>query len=484
MMFVMGVGLYTSRVILKTLGVEDFGIYNVVGGIVALFGFLNSSLTQGTQRFLTFCLGQNNQLELKNIFSASLLLHFVLSILVLILAETIGLWFLENKLVIPVERRHAAFWVYQFSIFASMISIIQVPYNASIIAHERMNIYAYVSIFEAGFKLGIVYLLLVSGYDKLISYAFLTLIVQFTTIIIYQLYCGKQFSECHFRGVANKAVYKSLLHFSGWLIMPVGVQVISLQGINFLLNIFFNPAMNAARAISMQVNSAVTVFVNNFQIAVNPNIIKLYASGNKEEWFSLIFQNTKYSFCLMWILMLPIILKIDFLLNLWLIDIPEYTSIFCRIILLQSLILCMERPFSTAIQATGNIKSICILVSIMHIMVLPVSYYSLKFGMPAYMPFGISVFAVFLEFIYHLYFLCKQVMLSAFQFFRSVIFPLLLVVICSLSVSLIANYYFSNNFFSFIAVCLTSLISSLIPIYYFVFSKFLKIKIVNKILRR
>jgi O-antigen/teichoic acid export membrane protein len=484
MLFTMGITLYTSRVVLKTLGVVDFGIYNVVGGIVALFGFFNSSLTLGTQRFLTFHLGQNNQEELEKTFSASLLLHIALSILILTIAETVGLWFLKNKLVIPVERRQAAFWVFQFSVLASMVSIIQNPFNASIIAHERMNIYAYISIFDTGLKLGVVYLLLASGYDKLISYAFLIFIVHFITIIIYRIYCGKKFTECCFRFITDKTVYKSLWSFSGWVIVPVSVQILSSQGINFLLNIFFSPIMNAARAISLQVNSAVTAFANNFQTAVNPSIVKIYAAGKKEEWFSLIFQNAKYSFCLMWMLLLPVFLKLDFLLKLWLTNVPDYTSTFCRIILLQSLISCMDRPFSMAIQAMGNIKSISIMVAIMHVMVLPVSYYLLKLGLPVYIPFIISAIAIFLEYICHLYFLHKKVVLSISRLFKDVIYPILPVVICSLFVSLIINHYFNDGFFSLVAVCLTTLISTIIPVYCFIFNRSIRTKIVNKILRK
>ncbi|MDR2409266.1 MAG: lipopolysaccharide biosynthesis protein, partial [Bacteroidales bacterium] len=386
MLITMGISLYTSRIVLNTLGIENYGIYNVVGGIVALFGFLNSVLSVSTQRFLAFRLEENN-VELQKTFSAAFILHILLSLTILVIGETIGLWFLRNKINIPTGRENAAFWAFEFSLLASMLAIIQVPFNATIIVHERMNIYAYVSIVEVSLKLIIVYLLTISNYDKLISYAILIFIVAIIVFIIYLLYCKKKFLECQFMLVSDIALYKSMWNFSGWMIFSNGAFILASQGINILLNIFFGPIVNAARGIAFQVHNALTAFVINFQVAVDPNIIKFYAADKKEIMFDLVFQNAKFAFCLMWLLAFPFLLRMEKVLNYWLINIPENTALFCRLVLIDSLIGSLDRPFAKIIHAMGKVKMPCIIGGIVYLCILPVSYFLLKVGFPAYIPF-------------------------------------------------------------------------------------------------
>jgi O-antigen/teichoic acid export membrane protein len=484
LLFVMGVGLYTSRVVLNTLGVEDFGIYNVVGGIVALFGFLNSTLSQGTQRFLTFHLGRNDFDNLEKTFSAILIMHIILAIIILIIAETVGLWLLQYKINIPADRKNAAFWVYQFSIFASMVSIIQIPYNASIIAHERMNIYAYVSIVEVVFRLTIVYLLVVLDYDKLVCYAALVFFVNLIIISIYRIYCKKQYKECRFRIITDIALYKPMLVFSSWLVISLSVFSLSTQGINLLLNMFFGPVINAARAISLQVNNAILSFVTNFQTAINPSIVKLYAAENMESLYTLIIQNIKFSFCMMWLLALPFFLKIDIVLKYWLINVPEHTSLFCRLALVQSLIACMQRPISMTVNAIGKLKRICIIVSMIYISVLPVSYLLLKTEIPFYVPYIIFIIAYFFDFLYQIFFLYKYIKFPIKRLLKQTFIPIISIVICSLLIGLLINHYFKDGFVSLVLVAIVSVISVLVSVYFIALSKDMRQQIVNKLYKR
>jgi O-antigen/teichoic acid export membrane protein len=482
MLFTMGVSLYTSRVVLATLGIEDFGIYNVVGGIVAMFGFLNGALASGTQRFLTFHLGKNDFVELKKTFSAALNTHIILAILILIVAETIGLWFLKNKIVVPVGREYATLWVYQFSVFAAMLSIIQVPYNACIIAHERMNVYAYVSIIDVSLKLGIVYLLLVSGYDKLITYAILIFVVNAIVMNIYRVYCKKQYSECRFGLVMDKALYKAMLSFSGWNILGVGASVAATQGVNILLNMFFGPVVNAARGIAVQVSNAISAFVTNFQTAVNPQIVKLYAAGKIDELFTLLFQNAKFSFCLMWLLLLPVFLKLEVILQIWLVEVPEYAALFCRLILLQSLVSCIRQPFGNAFYATGRVKEPNIVVGIIQLSVLPISYVLLKMGLPAYVPLVIYIITTIMQCFVEFFILHKWIALPIRQLFKRVLIPIIYIVICTLPISLLINHYSKNDFVSLLSVTVSSVLLVSISVYYIAFNRNMRNRFIHKLI--
>ena len=307
MLLTMAVTLYTSRVILNTLGVEDYGIYNVVGGFVAMMGFLNNSMAVATQRFLSFEIGKKSNSQFSRVFSMSMSIHILIALVILVLAETVGLWFVKTQLTIPIERMGAALWVFHFSILAFIVNVISVPYNATIIAHERMNVFAWVSIIDVSLKLLIVFILQWFGYDKLKFYALLMFGVALIIRLIYGSYCSRKFVESKFHFYWDKSLFKTIMSFAGWSLWGGAASVLHSQGVNILLNIFFGPAINAARGIAYQIQGAVNSFVSNFQIAINPQIIKSYASSKIEYMHQLIFQGAKYSFYLLFALSLPIL---------------------------------------------------------------------------------------------------------------------------------------------------------------------------------
>lgn len=392
MMVVMVVALYTSRVILNTLGATDYGIYNVVGGIVTIVGFLNGALGGSTSRFLTFALGEGNEKKQKNTFGAALNLHICVALLVLFIGETIGLWFFYEKMIIPEERMTAAFWVYQFSIITTMVAFTQVPYNASLIAHEKMSIYAYVGLYEAISRLAIALLIAVSPIDKLVFYGLLLLINTVAVQMFYRWYAVKHFVECRFSLVYDKALYKQLLGYGGWDLFGNLAVVCQGQGVNLLLNVFFGPIVNAARAIAFQIQGAVMHFITNFMTAVRPQVIKNYAEGNVDRMYKLTFYTSKFSYMLMLALVVPICYEISFILKLWLGDsVPSETALFAVIVLITY----TWRTFHVAVlmpyHAIGKIKTGNVTIGSLMIASLPIGYLLFEIGCPAY-----SVFLVIL----------------------------------------------------------------------------------------
>lgn len=380
MMFTMIVSLYTSRVILQVLGVDDYGIYQAVGGIVGFLSFINGALSTGTSRFLTFELGTGDFVKLRRTFSTTLTIHIVLAILIVLLAETIGLWFLYNEMVIPPDRMDAAFFVYHISILTVVFTLTQVPYNASIIAHERMSIFAYVSIFEVTAKLLIVYMLKLGDFDKLKFYAVLLFVVQVGLMLFYRIYCTKQFAETKYKFIYDKSILKSIACFSGWSLFANGAIALNSQGILLLINMFFNPAVVAARAISIQVNMAINQFVNNFRTAVNPQIVKKYAAGDIKGSQKLLLESTKYSYYMMFFLCFPICLLARPILNLWLVVVPEYTVIFLQLILIQSLFQVFDTSFYTALYAKGQLRENALISPTVLFIVFPIVYIFFKLG--------------------------------------------------------------------------------------------------------
>lgn len=459
MLFTMAVSLYTSRVILNTLGVEDFGIYNVVGGVVTMFAFLNSAMSSGTQRFLSFELGKKDYEQLKRVFSMSINIHATIAIVVFILAETAGLWFLNTQLTIPSERLVAANWVYQFSILSFLVTIMSVPYNSAIIAHERMKAFAYVSIIEVSLKLLIVFILQWFGCDKLKLYAVLVFSVSLVIRIIYGIYCKRNFSECTYYKFWDKALYKTLMSYAGWNLWGNVAVVTMNQGINILLNIFFGPAINAARGIAFQINSAVNGFVTNFQMAMNPQIIKSHAANDVKYMQQLIFQGSKYSFILLFTLSLPVLIEADIILIWWLKKVPEYTALFCRLILINALIDSLSGTLMTAAQASGKIKLYQSVVGGLLLFILPISYLLLKIGLPPqttiYVNIGISIIAL----VARLCILNRLINLSIKHFVQNTLLRILPIIGISIAFSLIAKYYINQDIIRFILVCLISVLS-------------------------
>lgn len=356
MLLSIGVSLYTSRVVLQTLGVEDYGIYNVVGGVVAMFGFLNASMSGATSRFLTFEMGRGDFTKLRDTFSSALIVHIGIAIVVFVVAETVGLWFMANKLVIPQERMFAAHVVYQLSILSMMVGVTQVPYNASIIAHEKMDVYAYVELLNVFLKLGIVYLLLVGHFDKLILYSFLVLAVSFVVAMTYRIYCLRKFEECHFRYVWRRDILKPMLSFSTWDLFGNMSVIFNYQGYGMAMNMFYGVAINTAYGISNTVQGVLKGFSMNVITAFKPQIIKQYAKNNIEGMLSLVYSATKLSLTLYLIMAMPLLKEANAVLTLWLGSSPQYADYFLRIILCSCFFNLANIVLNIPIHATGRVK--------------------------------------------------------------------------------------------------------------------------------
>lgn len=384
MFLVLAVGLYTSRVVLETLGVEDYGLYNVVGSIVVLFGFLQQALNNATYRYLAYGIGVGDKEVLRNTFSMAINAHLILVGIILLLSETLGLWLLYNKLVIPVERMDAAIFAYQMSILCCCVNIIKTPYNSSIIAHEKMNFYACTSIIEVVLKLMIVYLLIIGDFDKLKLYSFLILVVTLLMLLWYYLQCKKLFPECHYQKHWDGSLISNMVKYSGLSIIVNLVDVGVNQSIVFFFNIFFGLVANAALGIANQINSQLTNFLNSFTQSYGPQIIKSYASGDKKYFMNLMFSSSKFSYFLLLLVSVPVLLNIDFILNLWLKNPPENASTFFMVVIWYSLVDAYSAPLWTGVHATGNIKGHQILMASIKILNIPLAYILLKFGSPAW----------------------------------------------------------------------------------------------------
>lgn len=448
MIFLLGISFYTTRAILEALGVVDLGIYNVVGGVVAMMGFLNGSLSSASSRFITFSLGTNNPIELTNSFNAIITIHILFGVIILIIAETLGLWFVLHKLIIPAERLEAAIWVYQSAVISSIIIILSAPFNADIIAHEKMSAFAYISIFEAVAKLGIIFILFNTTQDKLIVYAILLVIVQCIVMSLYISYCRKHFFESHFKLMWDVKKVKTIFSYAGWVMSGSFAYICSTQGLNILLNLFFGPAVNAARAIANQLQGAINQFTTNFQTAVKPQITKNYAQGNHERMHYLILASSKFGSLLMLMLIIPVITMTEFFLGIWLVDIPEHTVGFVRIMLLVGIIGAMKDPTMTAIHATGKIKKTEIVEMIFMLSVLPLAYILLKY-------YNISPEVTLC--VYLLIELCTQIAriwvvypsvgLQKKYYFTKVLFPITLTGLISVILSFIIYSHWNNSLF-------------------------------------
>lgn len=380
MLFIMGVTLYTSRVVLDKLGVDDFGLYNVVGGIVGMLAFLNGTLSNGTSRFLTFELGTGDKQRLKTTFSTALYSHIALAILLVFLLETGGVWYVYNKLVVDTARFDAAVIVFQISIFSSLISIIQVPFTSLIIAHEDMGVYAYVGIFDAIARLIAVFLLTVAPVDKLILYALLMMLIHLLVMVCYWIYCQKHYEETTLRFTYDKQIFRSILGFSGWNIIAHLSETLKMQGYLVLLNLFFQPFVVAAQTIGNQVAGAMMQFINNFRQAVTPQIIKSYAAGEYEESKRLTMQTTILTFDLVLLLGLPSILIMDTLMGLWLVEVPQYTVLFTQFIIAQRIVSTFDSSFYTSMTAAAKIKSNSLLSGVFSIIIFIALYFIFKIG--------------------------------------------------------------------------------------------------------
>ena len=440
----MFVSLYTSRVVLEVLGIDDYGIYNVVGGIVAMFSFLSGTMSFTTQRFLTFSLGTGDEERTHKVFCTSINIHIIISIFFFLFAETIGLWFLNTCTSIPPDRMYASNWIYQTSIISAIILFISMPYNGVIIAHEKMSTFAYISIFEATLRLALVVLLKYIIIDKLILYAILMLVVQLIIRIIYGVYCKHNFNECRYQYILDRPIFNAMLKFAGWSfyggLASVGVS----HGLNILLNVFFTPTINAAYAIAQQIYSAVLNFINSFLTAVRPQITKTCATQDHVRMSNIVLTSTKYSYYLTFILVVPLIFEIDPILSIWLKEVPDYTACFVRWILCISLIEVLANPIITATNATGNIAKYQKIIGSMQLLVLPISYISLKYISSPDVVFICQFIFTIIIHIVRLWVVSPIVNIPIRRYIKNVIWPVVLVTLISCIIPIIAHTRFDS----------------------------------------
>ena len=453
---IMAVSLYTVRVVLNVLGAEDYGIYNVVAGVVTMFGFLSGAMATASQRYFSFDLGQGNTEHLKTTFSVTFQIYLLLALVIVLLAETVGLWFVNAKLVIPAERMTAANCIYQAAIVSFLLTLITTPYMASIIAHENMNVYAYVSIVEVALKLGIVFLLKVLAFDKLIVYGVLLASVALINTSIYRFYCRKHYAECKAKFVKDIALFKEIVSYSGWNLFGAAVGVVKNQIINILLNMYFGAMINAARGIASQVNSAVVSFSQNFSTALRPQIIKTYAAGQKNETMNLVFRGCKFTFYLMYLFALPLCLEMKTILNLWLKNPPEYAVAFTQLALIDAVVDSISYPLMTLAQATGKIKLYQGVVGGILLCNLPVSYIALKFDAPAYAVMLVAICITFTAFLVRLVIIKHLAQFSIKDFALKAALPCVSVALISAIAPALFSLHFTENF---LRLCLTTLIS-------------------------
>ena len=467
MLLLMVVSLYTSRVVLNALGVEDFGIYNVVGGVVAMFTVISGSLSAAISRFITFELGKGDGDGLKNTFSAAVTIQLLLSLLIVVLIESVGVWFLNAKMTIPADRLAAANWVLQFSIVTFVINLVSVPYNATIIAHERMSAFAYISIFEAVGKLAVAFLIMVSPIDRLVFYAVLMCAVAVSVRLMYGRYCKKHFTECTYRFRWDKELLRRMFGFAGWQFFGSGSYILMTQGVNILLNIFYGPIVNAARGIAVQVDGVVQQFVNNFTTAINPQITKSYAANDNEYMFNLIYSGAKYSFFLVLLMSVPIILETETILYLWLKNVPEHTVSFLRLILAIELLYVLSNTMMTAMLATGRIKKYQIIVGGTGMLVFPLSWIFFKFGFAPEVAFVIQFIIFVVQLIYRLFLLHSMIGMPVKDFIHKVIIRAMVVAFISFLIPFIIHSFIDcDGIFKLILVVIISLLSTIVTIYY------------------
>lgn len=466
MLFMMAVSLYTSRVVLNALGVEDFGIYNVVGGVVAMFSMLSGSLSSAITRFITYELGTGNQENLKKIFSSSVTIQIGLAVLIIVLAEAVGVWFLNVKMNIPDARMAAANWVFQFSILTFAINLVSVPYNATIIAHERMSAFAYISILEAIGKLAIAFLIVISPIDKLIFYAILMCAVALVIRFAYGIYCKKHFEECTYHFIFDKELLKRMFGFAGWNFIGATSAVLRDQGGNVVINLFCGPAANAARGIAFQVNTAISGFVTNFMTALNPQITKSYAAGDRKYMMTLIFQGARLSFYMLLLLSLPVLIDTHYILGLWLKIVPDHAVLFVQLVLVFAMSESISNPLITAMLATGHIRNYQLVVGGLQMMNLPVSYILLRMGM---FPEVVIVVAIVISqccLAARLLMLRGMIGLSVRKYMKKVYINVLVVAVIAAIFPFLLAISLDESFLNFILLCFVALICTGITIYY------------------
>lgn len=485
----MGVSLYTSRVVLRILGVEDYGLYNVVGGIVTMFTFLNGSLGSATSRYITFELGRKDLKRVNKVFNTALIIHIAIALIIIVLAESIGLWFFYEKMTIPADRLNAAFWVYQISIITCFFSLTQVPYNATIIAFEDMKIYAYVGIVEVVLRLLIVYLLAISPIDRLVFYAILLCILQIGVMSFYRYYCNRYFSTCQINFSKDKVLFKEMFSYAGSDMIGSISALAQGQGLNILLNVFYGPIVNAARGIAYQVQGAITQFSNNFMTAVRPQIIKLYAEGKVKEMLQLVEHSSCFSYYLMWMISFPICLEAHYILSLWLGVYPDHTVSFLVLIIILCLIQTLKAPRTTVFHATGQLKFVNMFIGGILCAAFPLAYLFLKLGGSPESVFWAANITMLLSELASIIILKRYINYSSISYLLSVHGRCALVTFISFILPyFIYDRLLDEGFLRLIVTCLLTTFSVAFTSFYIGMNKSLRMKMLtlirNKIIRK
>ena len=460
------VSLYTSRVVLNALGVEDFGIWGVLGGLVSMFGFINSSLSASVFRYLTHAIGTGDNNQVNKTYNASIIIHVCLAIAIFVICETIGKWFLADKLVVPDIKREMSNIVFHIVVLTSCVSLLSVPLSSVVISYERMNVFAYMSIFDVVIKLSIAYVVYIVPTNKLIWYAIMMFISTILFLAVYYLYVRLNFKNLRLQRVNDSQLFKSILGFSGWSLIGNLAYVGYSQGLNMLINIFFGPIVNAARAISLQIEQTVRTFVSNFQTAINPQIIKSYAQDELEQMYLLIMRGSKFSLYLLFLFALPIMLETDSILMLWLKQVPEYTVSFCRIMFFVIALETISNSVGIGIVATGNIKYLHIIVGSILLSIVPISYFVLKAGAPAEAVFIVYLLVEIVAVIARLTIANRQIKLPVYTFVFNVIIKPAFIIILSSAIPFLMHIMMSESLFRLFAVIVVGGITSSLCIYF------------------
>lgn len=460
------VSLYTVRIVLNTLGVADYGIYNAIGGIVTFFSFLSASMAGTSQRFFSFELGRGNYERLEKTFIMNCILYSLIAIAAMILLETVGLWFIYYKLLIPPERVVAARWVYQFSALTFLSTIIAMPFRALIIAHEDMGIYAYISIVEAIVKLGMVFLLIWLPWDKLQIYAVLVCIMSIIITIVYIIICKTKYKECQFHIYWEKNLFKEIAEFTGCSLFGSTTAILKNQAVTILLNQFFNPVVVAARAIADQINAQIVAFSSNFNTGLYPPIVKSYAAGNQEQMFRFIFKGSKMTYFLMFIFTLPLVIEMQAILTLWLKNPPEWTTLFAQLTLIAALIDSISYPLMTTAQATGKIRLYELILGCILIASFLISWLVLYLGMPAYSVIFVTIGINVVMFAVRLLLIRYLAKLSIGTYLRVVVSPMIAVSAISIVLSLLIKYVLPDGFLYLCLTIITCIIISATAMYF------------------
>lgn len=470
MIFVMVIKLFTSRVILQVIGIEDYGVYNLVAGIIVLFSFLNAAMNGASQRYFNIALGENNLLKFKTYFCNAVNAHFIISLFSVIICEVLGVYLLNNNLNIPENRLFATKVIFQIAIITSVFNIIRTPYNAVIIAFERMSFYAYISIVEVILNLGIVFLLKIINYDKLITYSVLVLAISVIIFIVYVIYCYKYYEVARYKLSFNKTIVKEIISFSSWSTLSSFANIGVKQGFNIILNLFYGVTLNAAIGIMNQVSSAIYSFIQNFQIAVNPQLIKSYASNDNAYLKKLFYSSSKVSYYLLYIISMPIILCMDEVLYIWLKNVPEYTASLCTLAIFALCVNSLGGPIWTVIQASGKIKRYQIFISVVTLLNLPLYYLILYIGLPPFYPLFLPIITNVAVVIYGLDVLIKEINISIKEYISKIIVPIIRSSIISLTTLLVVLYllkkHIDNEYLFVFTMVIISILIICISIYY------------------